>query len=61
MYAPDILTELLTITNQNPNAQLILTEQGGHSAHIASSTEIEDEFWGLNRLFLQFFKFCLCP
>ncbi|HEY9633149.1 MAG TPA: alpha/beta fold hydrolase [Coleofasciculaceae cyanobacterium] len=50
MFDPELLPELEQRTSCNPYAQLILTPQGGHVAHISTASNQEDEFWALNRL-----------
>jgi uncharacterized protein len=55
LFDPQLIPELRQKTEGNPYANLILTAQGGHIAHIGIPTAEEDEFWGLNRL-LEFCK-----
>lgn len=50
MFDPKLITEVKKIMSNNPNAHLILTEFGGHMAHISADTSSEDKFWGMNRL-----------
>jgi hypothetical protein len=50
LFAPEVIPELEQRTTHNPNAQLILTTQGGHVAHISKASPEEDEFWALNRV-----------
>ena len=50
LFAPSLVPELREQAARNPQTHLLLTEGGGHVAHLARSAGQEDEFWGLNRL-----------
>ena len=50
MFDPKLITEAEQLISGNPNAHLILTNFGGHTAHIGANTASEDKFWGMNRL-----------
>lgn len=50
IFDPQIIPQMKQRMAQNPNAHLILTEKGGHIAHINQSNRSEDRFWGMNRL-----------
>lgn len=50
MFDPALIPEIELHTAQNPQAELVLTAQGGHVAHIALPTAQEDQFWALNRM-----------
>jgi predicted alpha/beta-fold hydrolase len=50
MFDPKLIQEAKKLMSTNSNAHLILTEFGGHMAHISADTRSEDKFWGMNRL-----------
>jgi uncharacterized protein len=50
MFDPKLIKEAKQLMDGNSNAHLILTEFGGHTAHISVNTDSEDKFWGMNRL-----------
>jgi len=50
LFDPAIIPQMKQRMAQNPNAHLILTEKGGHVAHINQPNPLEDRFWGMNRL-----------
>ncbi len=60
IFDPTIIPELEERTSSNPYANLILTAQGGHVAHISTGKGDVDEFWALNRL-LEFCDAQLLP
>ena len=50
MFEPNLIFEAQQRIEQNPNGRIILTQSGGHMAHIGVNTALEDQFWGINRL-----------
>ncbi|WP_245395457.1 YheT family hydrolase [Anthocerotibacter panamensis] len=50
MFDPALLPEIRERTARNPQAQLLMTQGGGHVGHITQAAGKEDEFWGLNRM-----------
>lgn len=50
MYDPCVILQMKQRIDSNPHGHLLLTEFGGHMAHIGLATEEEDQFWGINRL-----------
>ncbi|MEG4575277.1 alpha/beta fold hydrolase [Microcoleus sp. N3A4] len=50
MFDPKLIAEVEQLTDGNPNAHFILTQFGGHTAHVGVNTGSEDNFWGMNRL-----------
>lgn len=56
IFDPTLVPDIKERVNSNPHGHLILTDHGGHVSHIAQSNEIEDQFWGINRL-LDFVNF----
>jgi uncharacterized protein len=50
MYDPTLVPEIQERIGMNPHAHLILSDRGGHTAHIGIAKENEDKFWGANRL-----------
>ncbi len=50
MFDPKLIQEAKKLMSNNSNAHLIVTQFGGHMAHISADTSSEDKFWGMNRL-----------
>ncbi len=50
VFDPSLVSDLKTKIEHNPNGHLLLTDAGGHIAHIAQKNQHEDQFWGINRL-----------
>ncbi len=50
IFDPKLIPEIKQLISENPYAHLLLTEFGGHTAHINVKNATEDKFWGINRL-----------
>jgi len=50
LFEPSIWPQMKQRMAQNRNAHLILTKKGGHISHISKTNNLEDHFWGMNRL-----------
>jgi len=50
VFDPSLVPEIKARIDNNPNGYLLLTDHGGHVAHISQKNHHEDQFWGINRL-----------
>jgi hypothetical protein len=50
MFDPRIVAQLRRRSGGNPHATLVITDHGGHVAHVGLPEAGEDEFWALNRV-----------
>jgi uncharacterized protein len=50
MFEPNLIAELQARVAGNPQAYLLMTKHGGHTAHISKNIDLSDKFWGMNRL-----------
>lgn len=50
MFEPGLVADLKERVARNPQAYLLMTKHGGHTAHISKNIDLSDKFWGMNRL-----------
>lgn len=50
IFDPSLVPEIKSKVDKNPYGHLLLTNHGGHVSHIGKKNEVEDQFWGINRL-----------
>jgi len=50
MFAPSLVADLRDCAARNPATDLLLTDCGGHVAHLAAAAAPAERFWGLARL-----------
>ncbi|NBD17685.1 MAG: alpha/beta fold hydrolase [Cyanobacteria bacterium] len=50
IFEPNIIPEMQAKVEKNADGHLLLTAHGGHVSHIGQKNDIEDQFWGINRL-----------
>lgn len=50
IFDPSLVPEIKSKVHENPYGHLLLTNHGGHVSHIGKRNQVEDQFWGINRL-----------
>lgn len=50
LFDPSLVPDLKARIDSNPKGDLLLSDRGGHVAHIGKKSQAEDQFWGINRL-----------
>lgn len=50
IFDSSLVTDLKNRMSSNSYGHLLLTDYGGHVSHINQKNEVEDQFWGVNRI-----------